>query len=117
MKIVFYKTVRNKELVREFVHSLEKKERAKILGCLRNIEDLGFYCPRVQFRQIKDKLWEIKIEAANSSYRVFYAAIRSDLLVLLHIYKKQSQKAPLKEIMIAKKRLAEVLNNEIYYSR
>ncbi len=37
------------------------------------------------------------------------------MLILLHAYKKQSQKAPTKEIAIAEKRLLEVLNHENSY--
>lgn len=110
MHIVFYKT--NRIPVLEFINKLNKKEQAKILACLKSIEDLGFDSPRVEFKQINGKLWEIKIITAMSSYRIFYVAVQGNTLVLLHIYKKQSQKAPKKEIAIAEKRLFEVLNNE-----
>lgn len=110
MKIVFYKT--NKASALEFINKLDNKEQAKILACLKSIEDLGFHSPRVVFRQIRNKLWEIKIRTAASSYRIFYVTISGDTLVLLHAYKKQSQKAPIKEIAIAEKRLFEVLKNE-----
>jgi phage-related protein len=66
----------------------------------------------VQFRQIKGKLWEIKILASKSSYRIFYVTVQKDCLFLLHAYKKQSQKTPQKEIIIAEKRMNEVLQNE-----
>lgn len=76
---------------------------------------MGFDSPRVQFRQIRGKLWEIKIHTASAGYRFFYVSLHCDTLVLLHVYKKQSQKAPNKEIAIAEKRLLEVLKNESYY--
>lgn len=110
MKMLFYNG--DKSPVLKFINKLPKKEQTKILACLKSVEDLGFHSPRVEFRQIKSKLWEIKIRTAASSYRIFYVAMRGDNLVLLHAYKKQSQKAPSKEIVIAEKRLFEVLNNE-----
>jgi phage-related protein len=81
----------------------------------KKYEELGFDCPRVDFRQISSKLWEIKIKAPGAGYRIFYVTLRKNVLVLLHAYKKQSQKAPKKEIAIAEKRLIEVLNNESIY--
>lgn len=84
----------------------------RIFACLKNIEELGLDCPRVQFRQIKGKLWEIKIKTMHSNYRIFYVAIKSSIMVLLHMYQKQSQKAPKKELEIAIKRMLEVLEDE-----
>ena len=92
MRIVFYTTI-NKCPVQDFIKKLEVKDRAKILACLKSVEELGFECPRVQFRQIKQKLWEIKIKGADTGYRIFYIGIRNNSLVLLHAYKKQSQKS------------------------
>ncbi len=113
MRIVFYGTKRRP--VVDFIDRLTAKDQAKILACLKSIEELGFDCPRVNFRQISGKLWEIKIQTSSAGYRIFYVSLRRDTLVLLHAYKKQSQKAPKKEIEIAEKRLMEVLNEESYY--
>lgn len=46
---------------------------------------------------------------------MFYVCIKADNMVLLHAYKKQSQKAPKKEIEIAEKRMLEVFKNESTY--
>jgi len=112
MKVLFYKKTRNP--VHDFIHAINKNDRTKVLSCLKNIEELGFDSPMVQFRHIRGKLWEIKIQASNG-YRFFYVGLHSDILVLLHAYKKQSQKAPIKEITIAEKRLSEVLKDESHY--
>jgi phage-related protein len=116
MKIIFFNSVNGRIPVYEFLQDLSKADRAKVFACLKNIEELGFDCPRVQFRQLKGKLWEIKIQAADSSYRIFYVTLKSNLLVLLHAYKKQSQKAPKKELEIAERRMMEVLKDETVYT-
>ena len=119
MEIVFYtKKNSNKCPVKEFIEKLQAKDRAKILACLKNIEELGFDCPRVQFRQIHGHLWEIKIRSANGGFRIFYVSLqaRTNTLLLLHAYKKQSQKAPQKELEIAAQRMFEVFNNEKDYA-
>lgn len=116
MRIVFYSKSRGKKPVYDFISGLPLEDRARILACLKNIEELGFSCPRVQFRQIKGQLWEIKIRTPSGGFRLFYVTLHSSALVLLHAYKKQSQKAPKKEIEIAEKRMIEVLNDETYYT-
>ena len=91
------------------------EDRAKVLGCLKSIEELVFDSPRVEFRQIDGKLWEIKIRTKAAGYRFFYVTVRKSKLVILHAYKKQSQKAPAKEIKTALNRQKEVENNEADY--
>lgn len=86
------------------------------MACLKNVEELGFDCPRVQFRQIQGQLWEIKIRSASGGFRIFYVSLKTNTLILLHAYKKQSQKAPKKEIEIAEQRMFEVLNYEKNYT-
>jgi phage-related protein len=58
-------------------------------------------------RQIKDKLWEIKISQA----RIFYVVIEGNKMVLLHAYKKQSQKVPQHEIETALRCMKDILRN------
>lgn len=113
MRVIFYGI--KKRPVVDFIERLTPKDQAKILACLKNVEELGFDSPRVEFRQISGKLWEIKIQTMSSGYRIFYVTLKKSVIVLLHAYKKQSQKAPKKEIEIAEKRLMEVLNNESFY--
>lgn len=116
MDISFYKKSNGKSPVKIFIDKLNAKDRARVLGCLKNVGELGFDCPRVLFRQIKGKLWEIKIKSVTAGYRIFYVCLNVRNIVLLHCYKKQSQKAPMKEIETAEKRMIEVLSNEQDYT-
>ena len=115
MELKFFITKDGKQPVLEFIRSLEKPDRTKIYGCLDSVEMLGFETPRVEFRQIEGKLWEIKIKTVSGGYRIFYISIHHNILVLLHAFKKQSQKTPPKEIKTAKNRLKEVIENEANY--
>ena len=117
MQLLFYQSFNQRVPVKEFIEKLQVSDRAHILGCLKSIEELGFETSRVGFRQIRGKLWEIKIRAENIGARVFYVSLTPEKIILLHAYKKQSQKTPDKEIKIAEKRLDEVLRNENDYIR
>lgn len=76
MKIKFYQKQSGKNPVAEFLNDLPSDEIARLAGCLKSIEDLGFDSPRVQFRQIKGSLWEIKIKTSRSGYRFFMCAFK-----------------------------------------
>ncbi len=116
MDLIFYTKNNGKSPVADSIKDLSNEDKARVLGCLKNIEELGLDSPRVAFRQIEGKLWEIKIKAKDNSYRIFYVIINKNTFILLHIYKKKSQKAPIKELDLAKKRMKEVLKDETHYT-
>ncbi len=115
MKVKFYQNYNGRRPVADFLERLPADENARVTGCLENVEKLGFDSPRVIFRQIKGPLWEIKIKTHRGGYRFFYVCIKGINIVLLHAYKKQSQKAPRREIETAGKRMSEVFKNESAY--
>ena len=106
MKVTFYTTASGRSPVLDYVHDLSKPERARLLEALHQVEQYGFDAVRTQFRQIEGKLWEIKV----SAHRVFYVMVQQEEMVLLHAYKKQGQKLPLRELEVALKRMKEVLS-------
>ena len=106
VRVTFYTTASGRSPVVDYVQDLGKPERAKLLQALDEIENHGFEAIKVQFRQIEGKLWELK----TSSHRLFYVVVGKEEAVLLHAYRKQSQKMPLKEREIALKRMKEVLS-------
>ncbi len=88
MKIQFFTNHSGRAPFYEFIGKLNAKTRARVLGCLKSISELGFMTPRANFRQIKGPLWEIKIRAADNSIRIFYAVLDRQKIMLLHAYLK-----------------------------
>lgn len=76
-----------------------------MLAAIESIREFGLEGSGVVFKHITGKLWEIKI----SAQRVFYVVISGPEMVLLHAYKKESQKAPKNEIETAYRRMKDVL--------
>ncbi len=105
VKVTFYRTATGRSPALDYVQNLSKPERARIFEALEQVERRGLDAIRVEFRQIDGKLWEIKI----GSHRVFYVLIERDEMVLLHAYKKQRQKLPVRERDIAIRRMKELL--------
>ena len=106
MRVTFFKTFSGRSPVLEYIQGLATPERARVLDGLDQIERDGFNAIRVQFRQIEGKLWEIKV----SSQRILYVVIEREEMVLLHAYKKQGQKLPIKERDVAVRRMKELLS-------
>jgi phage-related protein len=106
VKVSFFRTASGRSPVLEYIQVLDKPERARVLEALDQVERYGFDAVRMQFRQIEGKLWEIKI----TMHRIFYVMIEQENMVLLHAYKKQGQRLPVKEREIARKRMKEFLS-------
>lgn len=106
MRVTFFKTSSGRSPVLEFIQGLAKPERARLFESLDQVERYGLDAIRVQFRQIEGKLWEIKV----SAHRILYVVIEGEEMVLLHAYKKQGQKLPIKERDIAIRRMKELLS-------
>jgi phage-related protein len=105
MKIRFFETRRGQAPVQEYIHSLPARDASKIESAFEDIRERGLANTFVSLRQLRNKLWEIRIQP----HRIFYAVIDHDELVLLHAYKKQSQRAPKVEIETALGRLKVLL--------
>ena len=112
MQIKFYEKSNGRIPVKDEISKLDNVVKAEIVACLKNVEVRGLDANGVEFRQIDGKLWEIKLKTRGGGYRIFYTMLVVDVMVLLHIYKKETQKAPKKEIEIAIKRMKDILNNK-----
>jgi phage-related protein len=105
--VTYFTTASGAQPVRKYVDALDRPARAKVLAAILYIEAHGLD-GGVVARQIKGKLWEIKIDAQ----RIFYVVMTGPEMVLLHAYQKQSQKAPRVEIETAERRFVELVGKK-----
>lgn len=98
MIIKFYQKQSGKNPVAEFLNDLPSDEIARLAGCLKSVEELGFDSPRVQFRQIKGSLWEIKIKTSRSGYRFFTCVFKKKSLFFCMLTKNNRRKHPSKTL-------------------
>lgn len=127
MKIRFYATAYGRSPVEDFISGLPVRLKAAIFVALDEIREAGLAATGVSFRQVEGKLWELRIQAGAAA-RLFYVvmsdarrteskgrgSVRLSIaqdpeLIVLHGYLKQSQKAPTRELEVARRRLKEVL--------
>jgi len=105
-KIVFYIDRRGKCPPLEFVEALPLMEQAKIRYAMRLLQEFGTNLSMPHAKQIKGKLWELR----PGGIRLFYFAYIGQQFVILHGYRKQSQKAPDREIEVAMRRMQELMD-------
>lgn len=112
MKVTFACSSSGKSYFEKFIANLTAFDRALVLAVFQDISIHGLNAKGCDFRQIEAKLWEVKIKAQAGGYRFFYVLINLYHLHVLHSYKKQGQRAPKKELELARKRLKEILNEK-----
>ncbi|MBI1909350.1 MAG: type II toxin-antitoxin system RelE/ParE family toxin [Deltaproteobacteria bacterium] len=105
----FYLSASGRSPVEEFIWSLPKPDQARFADVYNGIREFGLHCPRVTFKQLRGKLWEVKFQASRGGYRICYVMIQGDSMVWLHAFKKTTQKTPLRDFELAERRLKEVL--------
>lgn len=61
-------------------------------------------------RSMSDGLFELRLKAAEGIARVFYCTMVDKKIVMLHQFIKKTDKTPLKELEIARRRMKEIKN-------
>ncbi len=104
--IHYYETRSGIRPVEEYIMELEASEQLPVAAALGDLATKGITGASVTMRRIDGKLWELKI----TRHRIFYVVLRGPEMVLLHVYKKQGQKAPRRELAVARTRMKEVID-------
>lgn len=101
MIIYDYHTIGRKNVIKEYIDRLETGEKLRIYEIREEIRRSGLDAfEKINTRQLRGKLWEIKI----SQTRIMYVIIDTNGVAFLHICKKQKGKAAKKELDTALKR-------------
>ncbi len=106
-KIRFYEDHRGRSPVLEYLDKLQVGERAKVYNALRLLEEFGPDLSMPHAKRIEGRLWELR-PGAN---RLFYFLLVDQTFVILHGFRKQSQKTPELEIQLARRRMKELLED------
>lgn len=87
-----------------------KRERAEVRNALRLLQEFGPVLGMPHARPVTGhrKLWELRA----GPIRLFYFAHIGQRFVILHAFRKKSQKTPAREINTAERRMANFLERE-----
>lgn len=108
MRIRFWTSSSGRSPVEDWLHALPIEDRAKVAAVLVEIEEVGWQAAGCEFRQIKSKLWEIKIHAPRGGFRLFYVIVTGPEMILLHALRKATRKTPKKDVDLALQRMEDL---------
>jgi phage-related protein len=95
MEIFDYAILGGKNLIIDYIDSLPASERLELYDIRNEIRESGLDAfEKLNTRQLRGKLWEIKA----SQTRIMYIVISTNGVAFLHICKKQKGKAEKQEI-------------------
>ena len=85
---------------------------ARFLHLTKLMQEFGPNLGMPHTRSFGEKLFELRMKSKEGIGRVFYCIKVENKIIMLHSFIKKTQRTPQKELKIARKRLAEVLENE-----
>jgi phage-related protein len=103
----FYLDRAGHDPVKEFILSLDKKTRGKVLQTIHILSEFGPTLPFPYSSHVEGKLRELRCHYGNSLYRILYYHDTEGTFILLHAFKKKTAKIPAKELAIARERLVD----------
>jgi phage-related protein len=108
--IEFFTDARGKSAVIEFINSLPERDQVAIGRLLLLLQEFGVHLGAPYARPVTGhrKLWELR----PGAIRLFYFAHTGQRFVILHAFRKKTQKTPRREIAIAERRMKEFLEEE-----
>lgn len=113
-KVIFYTKNKLESPLEIFIESLPEKQGAKVLREISLFEKVGINSVYPQTSRIANSkykgLWELRIRFSTNSIRIIYFLYIENTFILLHGFKKKTNKIPIKELEIAKKRMIEYKN-------
>jgi phage-related protein len=85
-----------------------KIELTDLLALLLDGQSIGMPASK-PFPAVAGGVSELRIKDRSGQYRIFYFTKRADAILVFHAFKKKTQTTPKHEIMVAKRRLEDLL--------
>lgn len=104
INIYYYRSSSGREIVYDYIESLDKDTENEINAFLRKFRDDYRFRRSPYCKKLTKNIFEIRIKARDC-YRILYAFLYHDTVVLLHIFKKKTNKIPKKDLKLAINRL------------
>lgn len=93
-EVLFYETENGRIPVEEFLNSLPKKSRAKIVGIISLLQDYGNELRSPYSEHIDDGIFELRGKVGSDITRVLYFFYYDKKIILTNGFVKKTQKNP-----------------------
>lgn len=109
-QIEFYERGNGEQPARDFIDSLDKKMRAKMLMLLTLLQDNGHELREPYSKYLSEGIFELRAKAGTDISRVLYFFYVDHRIILTNGFIKKTQKTPAQEMEKAKKYRADYLS-------
>ena len=113
-EVLFYETENGRIPVEEFLNSLPKKSRAKLVGIISLLQDYGNELRSPYSKHIDDGIFELRGKVGSDITRVLYFFYYDKKIILTNGFVKKTQKTPKNQIEKAKKYRKRFIEREQY---
>ncbi|MFA6305052.1 MAG: type II toxin-antitoxin system RelE/ParE family toxin [Patescibacteria group bacterium] len=111
-KLRYYQNSSSGEMpVLLYLNKIGEKDRSKVYKYFDYLREQGGYLDEPYARHILNKIRELRIDFFRNRHRIFYFIAINKTIILLHAFRKKSEKTPTKEIQIAINNYHDVINN------
>lgn len=93
----------------EFMESLDRKMRAKLLRLQLMLEQNGNSLTEPYSKYLEDGIFELRAQQGNNIVRVLYFFVVGQKIIITNGFIKKTQKTPKRELQLAKKYRAEYI--------
>ena len=91
-KVLLYRTLQEDSPIQEFIDSLELRAQVKVYDAINLLRNFGIRIGPPHVKKVTGtEMWELRILGADS-IRVFYVAITGKTFLILHGFKKKTQR-------------------------
>lgn len=110
IRVVFFRTERGNEPVREWLKGLPKDERRVIGEDIKTVQ-FGWPLGMPLVRKLGPDLWEVRTMLKGKIARTIFT-VHEGCVVLLHGFFKKSQKTPADDLRLARTRMSQLQETE-----
>lgn len=102
MEIIFYKDVKGRCPVADFLDELDDKMASKVLRAINALQCMGTRLRLPDSEALGDGIFELRAQMGSNITRVMYFFVVGNRAVLTHGFVKKTQKTPVRELERAK---------------
>lgn len=115
-KILIYQNSKGESEVKDYILDLQKHQNknnkinyTKIIAYIRLLKENGVELVEPYVKHINEEIWELR----PLRNRILFANLSNNIIILLSIFTKKTQKTPKKEIEKAKKFLNDYIQRSV----
>ena len=111
-KVLFYQKADGSEPVKQFLNSLDKKMRAKMVRTIEALQNNGNDLREPYSKHLDDGIFELRAKVSSNITRVLYFFYVGNRAILTNGFIKKTQKTPKEELAKAKKYKADFIQRQ-----